>query len=158
MREGGGLLGKLAVKLIQLSLDRLELYHFSPDETGGKLGAMGNAFRGQDINIAKLVLRAPEVCKLDVTLVDQRVDAEIYGSQAHTQLLGDFALRGVGSAFEKAKDLEMHVLALLSDSVTGHVTDRYRSDHSYRTAGETAPSPTVAIYEQAEASRSFLNA
>ena len=102
-------------------------------------------------------LQRLEVGELDVTLFDQRLDAKIDRPKAHAKLLGDLTLRGIGPAFEKAQHPEMHVLTLPSDFVTDHGIDRYSSEQSYRTAGDSAPSVTAAIYEQAEASRSFLN-
>jgi hypothetical protein len=72
--------------------------------------------------------------------------------------ISDFALGGIGTVFKQSQNPEMQVFALLSDFITDHRIDRYSLDQSYRTVGEIAPSVIAAIYEQAGASRSFLNA
>lgn len=157
-RQTYSLFFELASELLEFNLDSLELGQFALDEPGCKLGAMSDTFRSQNVNVAELVLRSLEVGKLEVPFVDQRLDAEIDRPEAHAKFLGDFPLRGVGSAFQKAQDPEMHVFALLSYFVTDHGIDRYSPDQSYRTAGDSGPSVTAVFYEQAEASRSFLNA
>lgn len=123
----------------------------------GQAGALRNAFRGEDVDVAQLVLRGLEVGELDVALVDQRLHAKVDRAEADAKLLRDLALRCVGAAFEQAQDPEMHVLALLCDFVTSHGIDRRGSSQRYRTAGEPAPSVTCVSDEHAGASRSFLN-
>lgn len=120
MREGYGLLREFAAELLQLSADRLIFSHLAFDEVDSQAGAMGEALGGKNIDVAEPILRCLEVSKLDMALVDQSLYAKVDGPEANPKLLGDLALRGIGSAFNEAKDLEMHVLALLGNFVTDH--------------------------------------
>lgn len=148
---------KLAAQLRELSLGSLELVHLALDEAGSEMGAVGDAFRGEDVHIAKFVLRGLEIGELYMALVDQRLNAKVDGAEADAQLLGNLALRGIGMAFKQAQDPEVHVFAQSGDLVTDHGVGRYRLRQSYRTAGESTPSATAANHEVAGATRSFLN-
>lgn len=60
---------KLAAQLRELSLGSLELVHLALDEAGSEMGAVGDAFRGEDVHIAKFVLRGLEIGELYMALV-----------------------------------------------------------------------------------------
>lgn len=57
-RQASRVFSKLAAEVLELSLDGLEVGLLALDEPGRQLSVVGEAFQGQNINVAKLALRA----------------------------------------------------------------------------------------------------
>lgn len=78
------------------------------DQVGaGELELGGGAFRGEQIEVAQLVVAAPEVVGFEVAFFQQGLDEEVGLAQADTELLGQFALGDVGVPLDGLEDAEM---------------------------------------------------
>ena len=69
-----------------------------------------NSLRRQHIDITKLILGLTEVLHLQVSLVDQRIEAVIEATDAYTQFFSDLALGHIRIVLQHAQNPKVGVL------------------------------------------------
>lgn len=86
------------------------------DQVGaGELELGGGAFRGEQIEVAQLVVAAPEVVGFEVAFFQQGLDEEVGLAQADPQALGELALAEVRLGGEQVEDFELGVFPGIHD-------------------------------------------
>jgi hypothetical protein len=73
----------------------------------GELQALAHAARREHVQVARLVLAALEVLRLDPTLVEQGLEQVVRLAEADAERARDLALRIFGVALEQAQELEL---------------------------------------------------
>ena len=87
-------------------------------------GSMSKAIWGQNLNIAWPVLRRLEVVRPYEPLIDQHPHTEVYCPEANAQLIGYFALLGIGFTFKQAQGTKTHMFSILSPTMKFTDTNR----------------------------------
>ena len=100
---------KLRFQGVDLSLERLVLGLLSLNELTGQSDLFRDSLRGQQIDVAELVLRLAKVLHLYQALVDEGVEAVVQPPNAHAELVGQLALGQVRVVLQDAHDPKMGV-------------------------------------------------
>ena len=104
----------LLLKGFDFGLERLVFGKLAAQEASREPRLLGDAFRGEVVGVADLVLRIPEVARLHEPLFDERVENVVHASERHAQPVGNVTLRHVGVLLEHAQNPEPGIVTQLS--------------------------------------------